>query len=142
MVIILTPIKKTTHSFAWIIYVALALVLAVIAALNLVPGLQPAGNMLNQENPQSQDITINFNALHSDQIANLEPFDATPTTFNYVAKSKNGKQVSGQIIADNSVDAQTMLQAQNLTIVNLQEAVAGRSDPFNSYSILQSPTGK
>ena len=133
MAIILVPEKKARGTFTWVVYAALPLVLAAISLFVFLPYFQNTFPMVSdQGNTQEPDIAIHFSALNSDQIRNLEPFDSNLIQFNYLAKDKNGKQVSGHVLADSNIDAKKILEAQQLQIISIEEAVVGRGDPFVS----------
>ncbi len=79
------------------------------------------------------DIKLNFSIIDSNQVKNLTPFSIIETEFAYTAQDKNGKQVVGKISADDQESAKKSLEAIGLTVSNLQEINAGRSDPFVPY---------
>ncbi|MEK7124545.1 MAG: hypothetical protein AAB877_02590 [Patescibacteria group bacterium] len=79
------------------------------------------------------EIKINFNAVNSEQVKNLELFEEIKTDFSYTAKDKNGLQVAGTIVAISKNSALRTLRDSGLEVLTIQQANIGRKEPFSPY---------
>ena len=78
-------------------------------------------------------VNIDMSVFGTDQFKNLHSVPDMQTLYSYKATDKNGKPKEGFKV-DVSIDqAKTDLEAEGLTITELKEAEAGRTNPFSPY---------
>lgn len=86
-----------------------------------------------EESVEIPELKIDFAAIQSDKIKNLEPFLVIGTEFLYTASDKDNKEVQGKVSATNAEEAVQILEKMGLKVTDLQEVKAGKEEPFSSY---------
>ncbi len=134
MAIVFISPKARERFFLRMVLLSVVLVLATVSLVLFITFVLDGNqnSAVNQVGSQP-NIAINMNIVNSDQVKNLNPFYDLQTEFSYVVADKNGKQTQGNISAATKEDAQALLQQSGYTIISLDEATVGRSDPFVSY---------
>ena len=85
-------------------------------------------------------VNIDFKVLDSEQLKVFEPYSQMELQFSYSATNKQGKIVEGLISTVSTQEAIKILEAQELSVVKIEEVKIGRDNPFSSYSPAQAST--
>lgn len=114
------------------------LVLLVLAGGSIVALLPEIKNQLTvipiEGNFKMPDIKVDFVLVDSDKVKNLEPFLDIQTEFVYVAKNQDGTEAGGTIVSSSKEEARKTLEGMmELTVISLEQANLGKSDPFIAY---------
>ncbi|OGZ63771.1 MAG: hypothetical protein A3A98_00570 [Candidatus Staskawiczbacteria bacterium RIFCSPLOWO2_01_FULL_40_39] len=138
MAIVFVSPRKVQKMFFGGIITLIALLLFAISLLVLLPELRNKLNDIPANIPvrgdfNGPDLKINFRAIDSDEVKNLEPFGAMEGNFSYIAEDENGRQITGKISAASREDAEKNLAAMGLTIQSIEEITIGRNEPFVPY---------
>lgn len=78
-------------------------------------------------------VSINVNALNSDEIKSLEPFPEMEIEFAYEAFTVDRKRVVGSIWAISEIEAIKALEELKLFVSEIEEVGIGRDNPFQMY---------
>lgn len=78
-------------------------------------------------------VSINLDALNSNEIKNLEPFPEMEIEFAYEALTPERKKIEGSIWAVSKEEAIKLLQESKLSVSKIEEIGMGRDNPFESY---------
>lgn len=134
MAILFTLKKRKEKVFLWSVIILLALALFSISLFVFPPQVENA--LLNSEKEVSDrsDIKIDLSIIDLEQVKNLEPFlDNAETEFNFIAKDKNGKQMTGNILAPNKDEAIRILKEKGFDVSSIKESNLGKNEPFVPY---------
>lgn len=132
MAIVFISPKRKQKIFLWVIIAASIVVVALVLALVFLP------DFFNKDAPVNvpmlmPTLSINSDILDSNNVKNLEVIGSLPLSFLYVVQDKDGKRSGGTISASSRDDAQAILEGKGYTVVSLQEAGLGRTNPYLLY---------
>jgi hypothetical protein len=78
-------------------------------------------------------VSINVNALNSNEIKSLEPFPEIEIEFAYEALTIDRRRVAGSIWAISEKEAIKALEEMKLFVSKIEEVGIGRDNPFQMY---------
>ena len=134
-VVFISP-KQRLKMFVIAITVCLFMFLAIIAMIVFYspPKSVPPSLVFNKPK-----ININTSVFDSETFKNLKPFAEMEFQFSYKAYNKDKKLIEGFITATSKDAAQKILTSMEYTIVDLEEIIVGRDNPFVPYFEVQIP---
>lgn len=134
MAIILISPKKNQRIFFWAITTLLILFVFAVSLIIFPPGFRQEEELPPLAAvPGAASIKINFNIIDSQQVKGLDAFEPIQSEFSYVGKDKDGKEISGTLMAVSRDEAASKILAMGLQLSILEEKGIGRSEPFTSY---------
>lgn len=134
MAIVFISPQKKQRMFFITIATLFVMVLFILSLITFIPKIEdklkniPENGALN-----IPDVKINFGTVDSEKVRNMELIREVEREFNYTVQGKDGKQISGRILAPDANGAQKSLEIMGFKILTIEEAVAGRSNPFAPY---------
>ena len=128
-VVFISPKKRQRMFFMGI--TAIFLLLLVIIFFGV---FSPAPKTVTQITVLNKpSVAIDMSIFSSNEFKNLQPFGQINSQYSYTAKTKNNQSKSGLITAATIDQARNILSSNGLTILTLQAAQTGRSNPFAPY---------
>ncbi|HCC60062.1 MAG: hypothetical protein A2402_01345 [Candidatus Staskawiczbacteria bacterium RIFOXYC1_FULL_37_43] len=128
-VVFISPKKRQRMFFAGITATFLV-ILAFISFLVFMAQPSPVSPEFVFNKPK---FNINFNIFDSEEFKGLLPFNEMQRQFVYTAENESGNLEEGVISAVSAQEAKKVLEAMGFEIKTIEEAEAGRENPFTPY---------
>ncbi len=133
MAILFKQSRRKEKIFLWSVIIVVVLVLFSIS-LFIFPPFQNSSLMSKEEIFGQYDAKIDLGLIDSEQVKNLDVFSGAITTeFTFIAKDKNGKQVTGTIAALDKSEATSLLTNKGLDVLSIEESHVIKNNPFSPY---------
>ena len=131
MAIILISKERKQRKLRWVNIVVAMLPFVISSLIIIIIEVQSGYNEILEV--YNKNISIDFSVVDSNEVKNLQLFEGVKTEFEYSAEERDGKHFTGKISAVNEERAKSILEEMGFKVLSIQQANAGRAEPFNPY---------
>ena len=133
MAILFKQSKRKEKIFIWSVIIFVIFV-AFFISLVIFPPFQKSYSISGGENSLQYNAKIDLALMDSEQVKNLDIFSGgIKIAFSFVAKDKNGKQITGNISALDKDEAMSILLAKGFSVISIDEFHSIKNNPFSPY---------